>query len=49
MNKKQQKEMIENIIKEREMLTEQLQAIAHKIDDTRPWKVVLRTELNVVI
>lgn len=49
MNKKQQKEMIENIIKEREMLTEQLKAIAHKIDDTRPWKAVLRTELNVVI
>jgi hypothetical protein len=49
VNKKMIKETVEEIIKERDILKDQLIAIAHKIDSTKPWKVVLRTELGVVI
>jgi len=49
MNKKQTKERVESLLKEREIITEQMISIAKKIDSKRPWKSVLRTELGVII
>jgi peptidoglycan hydrolase CwlO-like protein len=48
MNKELQKE-VQSIIDEIEILKNKLKEVAKKIDKNRPWKVVLRTELDVVI
>lgn len=49
MNKKLLKEKVEKLLKEQERIRLQLQEIAKQVDPTQPWKVVLRTELGVVI
>lgn len=43
------KEKVENIIEQRKHLEERLKAIAEYIDNTQPWKTVLREELGVII
>ncbi len=48
MNEEEIKKKVLQIMEERERLKQQLIEIAYKIDNRRPWKVVLR-ELGVVI
>ncbi len=49
MNIKQKKEKVEQLLKEREIINHQLETIGKQLDPTKPWKVVFRTQLDIIV